>query len=134
MVRFDSRSKPSELRRIVFMGVELSLDQFFHDFKFLLVQFAGDRVGAVDPAAQVDEFATFRAEREERLIGQPFERESFFANGAVRRLHFELADAVELEVDDGVDELEPPLSLDFAVEPLEPPLSAFAALVYESER
>lgn len=118
---------------------ELLLDQLLHDLQLVFVEFARDRVGTVDPAAEVDEFAAFRAEREERLITQPFETDCFLADRAAGRSHFGLVDGVELEPDEelveDVPEL-PPLSpdLDDGGDPALELVSALAALLYESDR
>jgi hypothetical protein len=117
----------------------LLFDQFLNDFQLFFVKFAGDLVTTVDPAAQIDEFAAFRTEREERLIAQPFECECLAANGAVGGSHFELdAEDEEEEVlgDEDAAAPELPLSLDFEEEaPAElAELSALAALLYESDR
>lgn len=122
-----------DCRSFIWLGLQSPLNHLLHHLQLIFVEFSGDFVGAVDPAAKVHELAALGTEREERLIAQPFEPDRLFANGASGRSHFELAEEVEEELEAEDEELDEPLSPDLDEEELEL-LSAFAALLYESER
>lgn len=87
----------------------LFLDQFFELVEFVFVELAGDQITAVDPSAQVDQFAAIRAERKRRLIVQILKQEEFFADWACHRfVGHDLPDPPDGDDDDD-DEPEPEL-------------------------
>jgi len=87
----------------------LFLDQFFELVEFVFVELAGDQITAVDPSAQVDQFAAIGAEWEGRLIVQILKQEEFFADWACHRfVGHDLPDPPDGDGDDD-DEPEPEL-------------------------
>ncbi len=109
----------------------LFLDQFFELIKLVVIQLSGDFIVAVDPAAEVDQLAAVRTKWKRWLIAQLLELDLLLANRALDRLHaHDLPDPPEDEDD------EPPLAGGAAAAGGgdDAALSAFAALLYESER
>ncbi len=117
----------------LFVEAQLSglfLDQFFELIKLVIVQLSRDYIVAVDPAAEVDQLAAIRTERKRWLIAQLLELNLLLANRALDRLNtHDLPDPPE-------DDDDPPLAGGAAAAGGgdDAALSAFAALLYESER
>jgi hypothetical protein len=99
--------------------------------KLVIVQLSRDYIVAVDPAAEVDQLAAIRTERKRWLIAQLLELNLLLANRALDRLNtHDLPDPPE-------DDDDPPLDGGAAAAAGggdDAALSAFAALLYESER